>query len=96
MDFGSSHLVPSPVSISRSQRTAPSQVAANKLAAGGGASGLWFDHARYDAAGNDTRVVSSNANGTDVSYTFDAGGLKKIKLRGLDKVGWLVTYTAAA
>jgi transposase len=24
------------------------------------------------------------------------GGLKKIKLRGLDKVGWLVTYTAAA
>jgi len=24
------------------------------------------------------------------------GGLKKVKLRGLDKVGWLVTYTAAA
>ena len=24
------------------------------------------------------------------------GGLKKIKLRGLDKVGWLVTFTAAA
>ena len=24
------------------------------------------------------------------------GGLKKIKLRGIDKVGWLVTYTAAA
>jgi hypothetical protein len=24
------------------------------------------------------------------------GGLKKVKLRGLVKVGWLVTYTAAA
>ncbi|MGB6717447.1 MAG: transposase, partial [Candidatus Acidiferrales bacterium] len=24
------------------------------------------------------------------------GGLKKVKLRGIDKVGWLFTFTAAA
>ena len=31
-----------------------------------------FNHARYDGASNVTRVLSSNANGTDVNYTFDA------------------------
>ncbi|MBZ2187285.1 MAG: hypothetical protein K7J46_21490, partial [Bryobacter sp.] len=85
MDFGSSHLVPSPVSISRSQRTAPSQVAANKLAAGGGASGLWFDHARYDSI---YRLLNESITGN--ANSAQNGALAY----GLDPVGNRLSLTS--
>ncbi|MFN8685957.1 MAG: hypothetical protein ACK50U_08180 [Acidobacteriota bacterium] len=61
------------MSISRSQRTAPSQVAANKRAAGGGASGLWFDHARYDGFGSTRQLLSAAGVVTD-TFAFDGFG----------------------
>ncbi|MFN9428816.1 MAG: RHS repeat domain-containing protein [Acidobacteriota bacterium] len=66
------------MSISRSQRTAPSQVAANKLAAGGGASGLCFNHARYDpvnrlSQASETTTVAG-ATGWSIGFEYDRYG----------------------
>src|SRR5271165_3377712 len=67
----SSHLVPSPVSNSRSQLARGWQVPAGRLLAGGAAMPL-SNHARYDD--QDRLMEYTQADGQVITYTYDANG----------------------